>query len=144
MTTIKEIMDILDKNNEYYSRIMYFRPLTDNNDPRACAFYTGFVTCVDDDEVSPDSPAVDWEIMDADVINRTHLSNDLGCNDDDPVLMILLPKPEELKAVYNLIEVAEDLVNYFQYHNKNLTKAQDDKIDALAEALRLTKLEGNL
>lgn len=47
----------------------------------------------------------------------------------------------ELKAFYmeSLIAAAGDLVDYFRYHNKNTTKAQDAKIEALAEILELLK-----
>ena len=55
-----------------------------------------------------------------------------------------IDKQSEYEYIEDLIEAAKDLVNYFQYHNKNLTKAQDDKIDAVAETLRLIELEGNL
>lgn len=36
-----------------------------------------------------------------------------------------------------VIKAAESLVNYFKYHNKNITKAQDEKISDLEDALRL-------
>ena len=47
----------------------------------------------------------------------------------------------ELRGLYLnvLIEAAENLVDYFKYHNKNTTKAQDEKIDDLAEILRIIK-----
>lgn len=34
---------------------------------------------------------------------------------------------------------AENVVDYFHYHNKNITKAQEWKIEELAEALQLIK-----
>lgn len=37
----------------------------------------------------------------------------------------------------SVIEAAENLVNYFKFHNKNTTKAQDGFIESLADALRL-------
>lgn len=43
----------------------------------------------------------------------------------------------------NLIEAAENLVNYFAYHNKNTTKSQDDKITLLADALLKIKSTSN-
>ena len=44
-----------------------------------------------------------------------------------------------LKDMYmlDIIHAAENLVVYFRYHNKNLTKKQDEKISDLEEALRL-------
>lgn len=37
----------------------------------------------------------------------------------------------------SVIRAAKNLVNYFKSHNKNTTKAQDEKISDLEEALRL-------
>jgi len=47
----------------------------------------------------------------------------------------------DLKALYmdEVIRAAENLVDYFKYHNKNTTKKQDEKISDLEEALRLIR-----
>ena len=37
----------------------------------------------------------------------------------------------------DIFSAAENLVSYFRYHNKNITKAQEEKIDALENALRM-------
>lgn len=46
-----------------------------------------------------------------------------------------------LRALYldDIITAAENVVDYFRYHNKNITKAQEWKIEELAEALQLIK-----
>lgn len=41
----------------------------------------------------------------------------------------------EKNALDELKLAAIDLVNYFEYHNKNITKKQEDKIYRLREAL---------
>lgn len=43
--------------------------------------------------------------------------------------------------IKNLILAAQNLVNYFAYHNKNTTKQQDYKIMELADALMKLKEE---
>lgn len=40
-------------------------------------------------------------------------------------------------ALDELIEAAKNLVDYFNYHNKNITKAQEEKIEELKEILKL-------
>lgn len=47
----------------------------------------------------------------------------------------------DLRALYmdEVIKAAENLVDYFKYHNKNTTKAQDEKISDLEDALRLVR-----
>ena len=37
----------------------------------------------------------------------------------------------------DLIRAAKDLVDYFKYHNKNTTKAQDEKLEELDRVLRM-------
>ena len=46
---------------------------------------------------------------------------------------------EEIKSLYmdELIGAAKNLVDYFNYHNKNITKAQEEKIGELKEILKL-------
>ena len=39
------------------------------------------------------------------------------------------------ERVKQLVTAAENLVSYFQYHNKNITKKQEDMIDILSDAL---------
>lgn len=48
-------------------------------------------------------------------------------------------KDVDLKALYmdEVIEAAENLIDYFKYHNKNITKMQDKKISDLEKALQL-------
>lgn len=45
----------------------------------------------------------------------------------------------EMRGFYmeDLIRAAKDLVDYFKYHNKNTTKAQDEKLEELDRALRM-------
>lgn len=45
----------------------------------------------------------------------------------------------DLEALYmdDVIKAAENLVDYFKYHNKNTTKAQDGKISDSENALRM-------
>ena len=45
----------------------------------------------------------------------------------------------EMRSFYmdDLIRAANDLVDYFKYHNKNTTKAQDEKLEALDRVLRM-------
>lgn len=46
---------------------------------------------------------------------------------------------EELKNLYFrlVMKAAENLVDYMRYHNKNLTKKQENLIDALAETMQI-------
>ena len=43
----------------------------------------------------------------------------------------------------DLLFYASNLLEYFRYHNKNLTKAQERKITVIQEALECLDLEGN-
>lgn len=42
-------------------------------------------------------------------------------------------------ALLEVVNTAQELVDYFKYHNKNLNKAQDAKVDDLEEALQKLK-----
>jgi hypothetical protein len=58
---------------------------------------------------------------------------------------ILESEKEEIKLINiymeNLMMVIDDVIGYFDYHNKNLTKAQDWKLDELREIYRKIRNE---
>lgn len=50
-------------------------------------------------------------------------------------------KEIDLQKLYlpDVIMATENLIEYFRYHNKNLTKVQEEKVAALAEVLELIR-----